>query len=109
MKNLNKTFGKLVAELQTRLILHSPLYKKAMEVVASLPPDVFRLAMKEKLEGFSDEVLEEALEKLDKPETEMETKLVNHLASLGILEEVKQLTQQEVFLREHRRKHKDGR
>jgi len=96
---IRTTLANLIGDLQTYLVLHSPLTKKAVESVAGLPPEIFRIRMKEKLEKFSDKDLESAFCKLNTPETKIQREMVVHLAGLGILEEIKELLGDEIFLR----------
>lgn len=103
--NLDKAFSSLISDLQLWLVLHFPPLRKAIQIAATLPSSVFRTSFQEKLETYSDEQLEVGLRNISTPESKIENEVAVYLTSLGILEEVKQALEQEIFLREHRKKH----
>ena len=109
MPNLIKAFTRFIINLGSRLtlklILNLPFTRKGMEAVANLPSHVVLRIWREKFESYTDEELSAILGIIKAPKDKLEKEWLAYLAGLGILEEVKQAAEQEIFLREHRRKY----
>lgn len=96
-------FRRLISDLQGRLILNLPFVRKAIEAGANLRSDAFLRLMREKFESYTDEDLSGVLRMIKSPEGKVEKETIAYLTGLGILDNIKEAAEQEIFLREYRR------
>lgn len=97
---LSSFVSKLIA------ICFSPILKKGVKAYTEVPPSKRIPITREKLEAISDEDLREMLRAFE-GNSLRDKRYTSILKEFGILDEVKELIVDELFLREHRRKHQN--